>query len=116
VYFSDVFGVSKKTLETYGAFNISLVTDLPLFIDPFLLFTSNKPEYQALHDQMLDYLAFIRDEANAGNVSDGLLKAWLQFSEVKENWLGFTETGNSGRAEVCTGATYQSSEDIRRLR
>jgi len=97
VYFSDVFGVRKKTLDKYGAFNISLVTDLPLFIDPFLLFNSRKNEYQGLHDQMLDYLAFIRDEASAGNVSDGLLKAWLHFPEVKQNWLGFTQSGNTGR-------------------
>jgi hypothetical protein len=104
VYFSDVFGVTKKTLERYGAFNISLVTDLPLFIDPFLLFNSRKQEYQLLHDQMLDYLAFMRDEANAGNVSDGLLKSWLQFSEVKQTWLGFTQSGNAGRGLGITFA------------
>lgn len=97
VYFSDVFRVSEKALDKYGAFNISLVTDLPLFIDPFLLFNSRKKAYQALHEQMLEYLAFIRDEATAGNVSDGLLKVWLTFSEVKQNWLGFTQAGNSGR-------------------
>src|SRR5574337_241916 len=97
VYFSDVFRVSEKALDKYGAFNISLVTDLPLFIDPFLLCNSRKKAYQALHEQMLEYLAFIRDEATAGNVSDGLLKAWLTFSEVKQNWLGFTQAGNSGR-------------------
>ena len=37
VYFSDHFGVDPDTIEAYGAFNISLVADLPLFIDPFLL-------------------------------------------------------------------------------
>ena len=41
VYFSDFFGVPEQTLEEYGAFNISIVTDLPLFIDPFLLFNSD---------------------------------------------------------------------------
>lgn len=97
VYFSEVFGVTKKTLARYGAFNVSLVTDLPLFIDPFLLFNSRKRRYQELHAQILDYLAFIRDEATAGNVTDGLLKAWLHFSEVKQNWLGFTQAGNAGR-------------------
>ncbi len=97
VYFSDFFGVSEAALDKYGAYNISLITDLPLFIDPFLLFNSREPKYQALHDQMLDYLAFIRDEVSAGNVNDGLLKAWLHFSEVKQTWLGFTESGNQGR-------------------
>jgi len=51
LYFSDVFGVTEKTLDQYGAF-ISLITDLPLFIDPFLLFYSDKPEYQKLHNDI----------------------------------------------------------------
>ena len=38
VHFSDVFNVSPESLEQYGAFNVSLVSDMPLFIDPFLLF------------------------------------------------------------------------------
>jgi hypothetical protein len=38
VYFSDFFGVSAATIQKFGAFNISLVADLPLSIDPFLLF------------------------------------------------------------------------------
>lgn len=29
LYFSDMFEVSPKVLDRYGAFNISLVTDLP---------------------------------------------------------------------------------------
>lgn len=39
-FFSDTFGVDPKTLEAYGAFDISVINDLPLFIDPFLLFRS----------------------------------------------------------------------------
>jgi hypothetical protein len=37
IYFSDYFNVDEDTLEEYGAVNISLINDLPLFIDPFLL-------------------------------------------------------------------------------
>jgi len=29
LYFSDIFRVPPKVLDKYGAFNISLVTDLP---------------------------------------------------------------------------------------
>jgi hypothetical protein len=32
------------------------VSDPPLFIDPFLLFNSDKPEYRRLHDSIIDYL------------------------------------------------------------
>lgn len=97
-YFSDAFKVSAKALQTYGAFNISLVSDLPLFIDPFLLFNSKNPVYQGLHDSIIEYLTFLRDKAIAGKVDDGLLQSWYFFKEVKQNWLGFTYLGNNGRA------------------
>jgi hypothetical protein len=41
----------------------SLVTDLPLFIDPFLLFNSKKRVYGELQDRMIGYLCFLRDGA-----------------------------------------------------
>ena len=97
LYFSDVFGVTEEALDAYGAFNISLVTDLPLFIDPFLLFYSEKPEYRELHDDIIQYLRFLKAKSDQGNVSRGLLKSWYLFSEVKQNWLGFSKNGNSGR-------------------
>jgi hypothetical protein len=75
---------------------VSLVTDLPLFIDPFLLFHSKKPDYQKLHDGLIRYLVFLRDKANAGPVSEPLLRAWYCFPEVKQNWLGFSLKGNEG--------------------
>lgn len=40
IHFSDYFEVSPDSLEEFGAFDISLINDLPLFIDPFLLFTA----------------------------------------------------------------------------
>src|SRR5258707_15312156 len=46
LYFSDFFEVRPTDLKRYGAFNISLVSDLPLFIDPFLLFNSRRPVYR----------------------------------------------------------------------
>lgn len=39
------FEVDESVLDEYGAVNISIVNDLPLFIDPFLLFNSDKDEY-----------------------------------------------------------------------
>lgn len=63
LYFSQHFGVSPTVLEDYGAFEISLASDLPLFIDPFLLFNSQKPEYRDLHEGMIRYLVFLRDRA-----------------------------------------------------
>jgi hypothetical protein len=95
LYFSEHFGVDPALLEQYGAFDVSIVSDLPLFIDPFLLFNSDKPEYQALHEQILKYLYFLRDKA-VPDLDPGLIKSWYRFKEVKQNWLGFTVLGNGG--------------------
>ena len=43
IYFSDFFDVDEDIIESYGAVNISLINDMPLFVDPFLLFNSEKP-------------------------------------------------------------------------
>src|ERR1017187_7921078 len=96
IYFSDLFGVAPRTLERYGAFNVSLVNDLPLFIDPFLLFNSRKPKYRKLHADIIGYLSFLRDKSADGDVGDGLLRAWYTFKEVHQNWLGFSRAGNRG--------------------
>lgn len=96
IYFSDFFGVAPEVLEEYGAFNISLIKDLPLFIDPFLLFDSDEAHYQTLHDEIIRYLKFLRDASSDESISVGLLDNWFRFSEVKQNWLGFSKTGNNG--------------------
>ncbi|MFD1957804.1 hypothetical protein ACFSL6_27420 [Paenibacillus thailandensis] len=96
VYFSDFFEIKPSVLENYGAFDISLINDLPLFIDPFLLFNSPKKEYQMLHNNILKYLRFLRDKAQSGMISDGLLRAWYMFPEIKQNWFGFCRNGNGG--------------------
>lgn len=95
-YFTDWFDIDPEVLDNYGAFNVSLINDLPLFIDPFLLFTSRKREYRALHENIISYLRFLRDRAVEGNVDTGLLHSWYMFPEVKQLWLGFSLSGNNG--------------------
>lgn len=95
IYFSDRFNVDPQVLEDWGAFDISVVTDLPVFIDPFLLFNSDKDEYRALHEQIVEHLRFLRDHAHEP-LSPGRIKSWYAFSEVKQNWLGFTVGSNRG--------------------
>ncbi len=96
IYFSDFFGVPTETLEQYGAFNISLINDLPLFVDPFLLFDSEKPEYVQLHDGIIRYVKFLRDKAVAGPILTAYRQRWFYFKEVKENWFGLSKVGNGG--------------------
>jgi len=96
IHFTDYFHVDPAVLQKYGAFNISLVADLPLFIDPFLLFNSPKRQYQDLHEEMIRYLRFLRDKSGATDIDQGLLRAWFLFGEVRQTWLGFTTFGNRG--------------------
>jgi hypothetical protein len=95
LYFSQHFGVAPESIDDYGAFNISVVSDLPLFLDPFLLFNSQKETYQQLHEGILRYLRFLRDKA-LPDLDKGLIATWYEFNEVKQNWLGFTVFGNGG--------------------
>ena len=98
VSFSSCFGVEREAIEQYGAIDISLVNDLPLFIDPFLLFNSEDEGLRKIHGEMIRYIIFLRNEVERhSSFDEGMLKAWFLFSEVKQTWLGFSKTGNSGR-------------------
>lgn len=96
IYFSDFFGVSPDELSKYGAFNVSLINDLPLFIDPFLLFGSKKPEYQIIHNEIIKYITFLKSKSNLGITSRSQIRSWYIFSEVKQNWFGYSKVGNKG--------------------
>lgn len=96
IYFTDFFDVDVVKLESYGAFNISLINDLPLFIDPFLLFGNKKIEYQNLHDGIIKYLTFLKEKAEAGKNRKSQVQSWYLFPEVKQNWFGYSKIGNKG--------------------
>lgn len=96
IYFTDFFNVEPSKLEEYGAFNISLINDLPLFIDPFLLFGSKKPEYKELHNNILEYLTFLKSKSETGITNIAEIKSWYLFPEVKQNWFGYSKVGNGG--------------------
>ncbi len=96
IYFTDFFDVGEDVLENYGAFNVSLINDLPLFIDPFLLFDSEEGKYKALHDEIIRYVKFLRDVSAEPSINKGLVASWFRFPEVSQNWLGFSQKGNRG--------------------
>ena len=75
IYFSDFFNVEKSILDSYGAFNISLLNDLAVFVDPFLLFTSDKKIYRELHDSIITYIKFLRDMSKENGIRPGLLRS-----------------------------------------
>ena len=96
IYFSDFFNISSDKIEDYGAFNVSLINDLPLFIDPFLLFGSKKEEYQKLHNDIIEYLSFLKTKSAEGITDLSQIKSWYLFPEVKQNWFGYSKVGNNG--------------------
>ena len=95
--FSDKFKVSREAIEEYGAINISLIADIPLFVDPILIFNSEKPEYQRLHNRIIEYLYFLARKAEKG-LNKSEIKTWFSFNEVCNNWLGYSKNGNKGLA------------------
>lgn len=98
IYFSDFFNVEEKVIDEYGAINISLINELPLFVDPFLLFSSEDKKLKKIHDEMISYLKFLQIKSEQiDELSGGMLKSWFMFSEVKQTWLGFSLSGNAGR-------------------
>jgi hypothetical protein len=97
IYFSEFAEVAPAALEEYGAFDVSLVSDLPLFVDPFLLFNSDNPDYQLLHEEILRYMRFLKKVTLESGLASALVNNWFSFPEVKQNWLGFSKIGNSGR-------------------
>ena len=95
IIFSDYFQIPSKILEEYGALDICLSSDLPLFIDPFLLFASEKPEYQKLHDKIVTHLVSLKNIALDKTSSTNL--QLFQFPEREQNWLGLCKYGNKGK-------------------
>lgn len=95
--FSDYFKISKDVMNEKGIYDISIVSDTPVFIDPFLLYVSNKPEYQNAHEQIMRYLLFLCKKVKTNENDKYLKQKYFYFKEPKQNWFGFSEYGNSGR-------------------
>ena len=99
IKFNQFFNVKKQNLDKSGLFNISLVSDLPLFIDPFHLFYSKKREYQKLHDDIIQYLIFLRNTSlsyDGQKLPTSIINTYYKFPEVRQNWFGFSFIGNHG--------------------
>ena len=98
IHFSEYFDLDPKVLKDYGAFDVALTFDVPVFIDPFRLYASDKKDYNELHERIIRYLRFLRDCCREKNyISKGFSKEFLQFPEVRHIYMGFCRTSNSGR-------------------
>ena len=97
MFFSEYYDIDSSIIEEYGAVDISFVCDIPLFIDPMLIFNSEKQEYKILHKEIIKYFHFLHKKAKSG-LNRKELKAWFEFNEVPNNWLGYSLVGNKGAA------------------
>lgn len=95
MYFSEYFKVKKQLIEDYGAIDINLICDLPLFIDPMLIFNSQKQEYVDLHNSIIQYFHFLAKKSEQG-LNAGDISTFFDFSEIKNNWFGYSKEGNEG--------------------
>ena len=93
--FSEYFEVEEEKLDDHGALNICLTSDLPLFIDPFLLFASDKREYKEQHDKIVSHLILLKEMAVNEDVEANI--NLFKFPEIKQNWLGLCRYGNNGK-------------------
>lgn len=98
ILFSDYFRLEKEVMSKEDILDVSLLSDLPLFIDPFLLFNSEKPEYQDLHKKIIGYITYLKlkSQKAEGHIPKGLLDHLYRFPEIKQNWLGYSFIGNDG--------------------
>lgn len=97
--FSQFFKIEKN--EDCDWFDPILFRDTKLFIDPFLIFKSNHPNFQNAHEELI---WFFNKAFNLGVESQGIrrhpahkkLEAMLLFPEVSEICLGYTAGGTGG--------------------
>lgn len=94
--FSDYFNIDPELLKQNNLIDLSIVYDLPLFIDPFLIFASEKQEYKELNEAILKYIEFLYAEASKIRIGSPNFKHLFVFKEIKQNWLGYSTIGNKG--------------------
>jgi hypothetical protein len=70
------------------------IGDLPLCVDPFLLYKSRDPEMRALHKRIVGHFAGGVDAINAGNLAEA--KRILDFPEAPEIGFGYSARNKRG--------------------
>jgi hypothetical protein len=96
--------VENRTLR--ATFHCS--SDLPVFVNPFLLVHSKKPKCRTLHDQMIGFLK--RKSDAAGSLDSALIDAWRIFGGIKQNWLrvaGSVVVSFEHELALIAGSDYQ---------
>lgn len=117
--FSIYFGVDEKLLSANGILNPTLNADTKLFIDPFLLPTSDHPEisrgglatYRKHFETVIKLLSASKQE---GDVPWRNARRLMEFPEVKGTCLGFgaQSISGSGSGSFTTAGVMQTAKAI----
>ena len=80
--FEDGIGFDGASLRGWQAINESDMIVVPqpetLFIDPFLLFDSEDGAFNALHEEIIRYVKFLRDVSVDSTITQGLVDHWFR--------------------------------------
>jgi len=92
----DVFG-SDFTQEDVEFAIPRLHEDIPLCVDPFLLWSSEKPEYQELHKRLLEFFHLVSHLVSSGDVTEAanLLARCAEHPEIGLGYAGGSKRGSS---------------------
>src|SRR6266850_8424944 len=90
----DVFGLTFSQ-DDVGFAIPKLDEDIPLYVDPFLLWNSAEPEYRHLHDLLLRFFGLVRQQILDGHIEKAatLLSG---VSEPRELGLGYASGSKQG--------------------
>jgi hypothetical protein len=110
----DVFGLQCAQAEVDFVIP-DLANDLPLCIDPFLLFKSKAPKLRELHQQLLAIFAHGFQLYREGKRRD--LDRLVDFPEVNEIGFGYTQRGIKGsglglQLNTLLAETLASSKEL----
>ncbi len=96
IFFSEHFWIKSNEANSQDFFDIILDADLPVFVDPFLIFCSEKDEYKKLHESIIDYLSFLTHKS-IWSVSNEEFKQYFYFKEVQETHIWYSLRWNPWR-------------------
>jgi hypothetical protein len=91
---TDAFG-SSLTQETVDFAIPRLQEDIPLYIDPFLLWVSEDPEYRKLHERLIGFFRVVADKVRGGDL-DGAARHLAGCEEQRALGLGYASGSKRG--------------------
>lgn len=91
---TDVFG-SSLTQEVVDFAIPRLQEDIPLYVDPFLLWISKEPEYRELHERLVGFFRVVANKVRRGDVS-GAAQLLAGCEEQRALGLGYASGSKRG--------------------